>query len=359
MRKLLAVLVLFLLLPVTTGFAQLTDSPSTLGVKLTATAPFSYKDEEGYTVVIGEVENTKTFPVKNVKIWVGFYSGKASGPGGESPLETVTASALLDIVPPKGKSPFIIKSETPDPEISEVTINILGFNSASPKLQSLEIKPDTLLIGDSVILPATITNGGQGASTGTKVHLIAYDAFSPPRIVGIQTIEVDEISAKKSADIEFDAKMDYRASSFKVVAESKEYQSKITNVANVSLDTITRLIAINSVQVTDLIGDRVSEIRAGETVDISSDLTIQYSALTNKKQQFVYYAQVKEFGENAPVEFIGIAEGTFESAEPQTVSVAWTPENEGGFFIETYVWDPDAVPLAAPSKTLSIVLVTP
>ena len=73
----------------------------------------------------------------------------------------------------------------------------------------------------------------------------------------------------------------------------------------------------------------------------------------------MYYAQVKEFGENAPVEFIGIAEGAFESAKPQTVTVAWTPENEGGFFIETYVWDPDAVPLAAPSKTLSIVLVTP
>ncbi|MGI0004695.1 MAG: hypothetical protein ACREAX_05295 [Candidatus Nitrosotenuis sp.] len=359
MQRLLAASLVFLLLPFSTIFAQLTETPSTLGVKLTSTSPFSYKDEEGYTVVIGEVENTKTFPVKNVKIWVGFYSGKASGPGGESPLETVTASTLLDVVQPKQKSPFIIKSETPDPEISEVTINVLGFNSASAKQQFLNVKPDTLLIGDTVILPATITNGGQAASTDTRVHLIAFDAFNPPRIVGIQTMEVGDIAEKEKSEIEFNGKIDYRASSFKVVAESKEYQSKITDVAKVSLDAITRLISINNVSITDSIGDKVSQIRAGETVTISSDLTIQYSVLTKQQQPYVYYAQVKEFGEKAPVEFIGISEGMFDSAAPQTASVEWTPEHEGGFFIETYVWDPDAAPLAAPGKTVSIVLVTP
>jgi hypothetical protein len=359
MQRLLAVSLVLLLLPFGTIFAQLTEKPSTLGVKLTSTTPFSYKDEQGYTVVIGEVENTNSFPVKNVKVWVGFYSGKASGPGGQTPLETVTASTLLDIVQPKGKSPFIIKSETANSEISEVTINVLGFNSASAKQQLLEVKPEALLIGDAVVLPATITNGGQLKSTDTRVHLIAFDAFKPPRIVGIQTIELDDIAAKENVEIEFNAKMDYRAASFKVVAESAEFQSKMTDVTEVSLDTLTRLIAINNVQLTDLIGDRVSQIRAGETVNISSDLTIQFSALTEQNQPYVYYAQVKEFGEKAPVEFIGIAEGTFESGEPQTASVQWTPEHEGGFFIEAYVWDPEAVPLAAPSKTVSIVLVTP
>ncbi len=72
----------------------------------------------------------------------------------------------------------------------------------------------------------------------------------------------------------------------------------------------------------------------------------------------MYYAQVKQFGETAPVEFLGIMEGEFSSAIPQTASVSWTPEREGGYFIEAYVWDPDGVALAAPSKTVSIVLVT-
>jgi hypothetical protein len=360
MKKLvLPLAVLFLLLPVSQVFAQLTETPSALGVKLTGTTPFSYKDDEGYTVVIGEVENTKTFPVTNVKVWVGFYSGKAAGSAGEPPLETVTGTTLLNVIPAKGKSPFMIHSKTPDPEISEVTINILGFNSATQKQQSLEIAPQTLTIGNTIKLPVEIKNNGQQESTKTNVHLIAFDAFKPPRIVGIDTITIDEITQGKSADIEFDSLMDYRATSFKVVAESDNYQSKITDVAKVSLDAPTRLIAINDVAVTDTSGKRVSQFRVGTPVDITSELAIQFSALSGKAQPFVYYAQVKQFGETAPVEFLGFSEGTFSSAEPQTISVSWTPENAGGFFIEAYVWDPDGIALAAPSKTISIVLVTP
>lgn len=360
MKKLIAIsIVVFLLLPISQSFAQFTETPSKLGVKLDIITPFSYKDEEGYTVVIGSVENTKTFPVTNVKVWAGFYSGQASGSGGESPLETTTGSTLLEVIPPKSKSPFMIRSQTPNPEISEVTVNILGFNSASPKQQALEIKPNTLSIGNSIKLPAEIKNNGQQESTKTNVHLIAFDAFSPPRIVGIQTITINEISAGKSTDIKFDAVMDYRASSFKVIAESDNYQSKITDVPKVSLETLTRLISINNVEAVDQSGKRVSQLKVGTPVDISSELSIQYFALTASEQPFVYYAQVRQFGERAPVEFLGIAEGTFDSATPQTASVSWTPENEGGFFIEAYVWDPDAVALAAPSKTISIVLVTP
>jgi len=340
-------------------FAQVTDTQSTLGVKLTNTAPFIYRDDEGYTVVIGEVENTKSFPVTNVKIWTGFFSGAASGSAGEVPLETATGTTLLAVVPAKGKSPFMIKSETPDPEISQVTINMLGFNSATQKQQLLEITPDTLVIGDTIKLDAKITNGGQDTSTHTKVHLIGYDAFVPPRIVGIQTISIDDVASKKSDEISFDAKMDSRASSFKLIAESDNYQSKLTDITKVSLDAPTRLITINGVEVQNSEGVRVSKIKVGTPVDITSELSIQYSTLSGSKQQYVYYAQVKQFGEKAPVEFLGMTEGEFDSGAPQTAKVTWTPEHEGGYFIETFVWDDNAVALAAPSKTISVILVTP
>jgi len=360
MKELLAVsIIAFLLLPVSQGFGQLTDTPSSLGVKLTNTAPFSYKDDQGYTIVLGEVENTKNFPVTNVKVWVGFYSGKAtSGSAGQSPQETVTGSAILDVIPAHGKSPFMIKSKTANPEISEVTINILGFNSATQKQQVLAITPDTLTIGNTIKLSAEIKNGGTQESTKTNVFLIAYDAFKPPRIVGIEKLTVDEITQGKSANISFDALMDYRATSFKVVAESDKYQSKITDVKNVSLDALTKLISINDIGVLDSSGERISQFQVGVPVDIVSDLSIQYFALAGSKQPYVYYAQVKQFGETAPVEFLGIMEGEFSSAESQSVSVSWTPQQAGGYFIEAYVWDPNGVALAAPSKTVSIVLVT-
>jgi hypothetical protein len=359
MKRLAAISVIFMLLPVFQSFSQTTDTQSTLGVKLTSTAPFIYKDEQGYTIVIGEVENTKNFAVNNVKIWVGFYSQESSV-GGQPPLETVTADPILEEMPPYSKSPFMIKSKTSNPDISEVKVNIVGLNSASsPKQQLLQIEPDTVLIGESVKLSAKITNNAKGTSTNTKAHLIAFDAFIPPRIVGIQTLQVDDIESSESTIVKFDTVMDYRASSFKVVLESDQYQSKTISVPEVSLETLTRLITINSVDVVDSSGVPVSQIKIGAPVNITSELAIQYSAVSGPEQSYVYYAQVRQFGEKATVEHIAITEGAFESAEPQTVSVSWIPEHEGGFFIETYVWDADAVPLAAPSKTVSVVLVTP
>ncbi|WP_268541236.1 hypothetical protein [Candidatus Nitrosotenuis cloacae] len=362
MRNLLVGLfALLLLLPVVHIFAQTTNTQSTLGVKLTSTEPFSYKDEEGYTVVIGEVENTKSFPVTNVKIQAGFYDDAAAGPGGKSPLETATGTTLLTIIPPYGKSPFMIVSESPDPDITHINLNILGFNSAgtAQKQQLLEIKPSSASIGNTVKMSAEITNKGQQESTGTSVHLIALDAFNPPRIVDIETMQVDDIGVGDSQDVEFDVDVDYRASSFKLIAESDKYQSKLTDVTKVTLETMTKLITINNVQLEDQSGVRISQVKIGTPVNITSDLTIQYGAKTNEKQEYVYYAQVKQFGEKAPVEFLGFSEGAFASPDLQTASVEWTPQSEGGFFVEAYVWDRDGMALAAPSKTISIILVKP
>lgn len=342
------------MLPVAQGFAQLTDTPSSLGVKLTGNT-FSYKDDKGYTVVLGEVENTKNFPVTNVKIWVGFYSDKSSDKG--SPLETTTGTTLLNVVQPHGKSPFIIKSQTPDPEISEITVNMLGFNSASQKQQLLEITPATLSITDDVKLPGTITNKGQQPSAHTQIHLISYDAFNPPRIVGIQTISINDLKPNTTYDFDFETKVDPRATSFKVIAESDSYQSKLTDVTKISVDIMTRLITINDIQVVNSSGEHVSKIKVGSPVDITSTLSIQ--TIKNAEQSYVYYAQVKQFGEKGTVEFLGMAEGMFNSTQMQSQKVTWTPQNEGGFFIEAYVWDQNGAALAAPSATVSIILVTP
>jgi len=340
------------MLPVAQGFAQLTDTPSSLGVKLTGST-FSYQDDEGYTIVLGEVENTKTFPVTNVKIWVGFYSDESS----KNPLETNTGTTLLNVIQPNGKSPYMIKSKTPDPEITQVSANILGFNSASAKQQLLEVIPSTLSISDIMSLDGTITNKGQQSSVNTQVHLVSYDAFNPPRIVGIQTVSINELKPNTTYDFGFEGTVDPRATSFKVIAESNNYQSKLIPVTKVSVDVMTRLITINDIQVLDSSGNHLSKIKIGTPVDITSTLSIQ--AATSGEQPYVYYAQVKQFGEKGTVEFLGVTEGIFNSTQPQTPHVTWTPQNEGGFFIETFVWDQNGVALASQSSTVSIILVTP
>lgn len=352
------IVILFLLFPVAHAFAQVTNTQPTLGVKLTSTQPFIFKNDEGYTVVIGEVENTRSFAVNNVKIWVGFYSSTTTGHGGQPPLETVTGTSLLDVIPPHSKSPFIVMSSTPNSNISEVNINVLGFNSVTSKQQLLEISAPSASVGNTVKVTAEIANKGQQNSTDTNVHLIAYDAFSPPRIVGIETVTIESISKGDSEQVSFDAQIDYRATSFKLIAESDNYQSKLTSISKVTLDSITKLITIGNVRLMES-GNQTSEVTVGTPVQISSDLSIQFGAQTNQKQGYVYYAQVKQFGERAPVEFLGFSDGVFDSAQPQTATVTWVPENEGVFFVEAYVWDEDGVALAAPSKTVSIILVKP
>lgn len=343
------------MLPVAQGFAQLTDTPSSSKVRLVGNA-FSYKDSDGYTIVLGEVENTMAYPASKVQIWVGFYADKSVG--NKSALEATTGTTLLDVVQPHGKSPFMIKSKTPDPDIAEITVNMLGYNSASPKQQLLTLAPGTASISDTLKLPGTITNKGQQAATNTKVHLISYDAFNPPRIVGIQTITVDDLKPNTTYDFDFDAAVDPRATSFKVMAESSNYQSQPTGVTKVSIDVLTRLITINDVQVLDSSGNMTSRLHVGEPVDIASTLSIQAAAKSGD-QPYVYYAQVKQFGERGTVEFLGVADGTFNSTQMQVPRVSWTPENEGGFFIETFVWDPSGAALSAPSSTVSIILVEP
>ena len=59
----------FLLIPVSQSFAQeYSDNAPTLTVSLQNETPFVYQDSEGYTVVVGVVENNNDLtPVTNVR----------------------------------------------------------------------------------------------------------------------------------------------------------------------------------------------------------------------------------------------------------------------------------------------------
>ena len=84
MKKALLVLFLaFVLFPINSSFGGLAETDPTLGISLTSYTPYNFKNEEGKTVIIGEVVNTKNFPISDVKIWAGFYDQIS-----EQPLES-------------------------------------------------------------------------------------------------------------------------------------------------------------------------------------------------------------------------------------------------------------------------------
>ena len=353
-----AIFLVFLIFQSNLSWAQYIKPNDTLTVEVLT--PFSYKANDGSTVVIGEVQNKNNFPVTGVKLGVSFYdeTGKI--------IEYKTGTTLLKVIPAGGKVPFSISSKQ-DPSITDISVNLTGFNSSPARQQVLVITPGTLEISDQLVLSGTITNGGTILTSGTMIHLISYDPFG--RVVGISSTrpQPEDIGVGKTSVFTISSTPNSNTKSYKLVAESDNYQSTLTDITNVetSLSSLTELVTINDVSVTDMMGNKYSTIPVGNQTKITSEIWIKYVP-EQSEQPYVCYVQIKQIGtekltpnkdDSAIVEFIGTVQGVFHGMEKQEISVNWVPDKPGAYFVEVYVWDPNAVALAEPSRHINVMLV--
>jgi hypothetical protein len=220
-----------------------------------------------------------------------------------------------------------------------------------------------LEMSEKLSLSGTITNNGELNSTGTKIQLISYDSFNPPRVLGISTVNLEnDIIPGGTDNFEFDVKRDSRATAFKIVGESQDYSTGILDITDTSLEHLNKLVTISDIAVTDNEGNRLSDITVGSSIKIQSELDFQELSFEESEvQQYVYWIQIKKSieinGETKSfVEFIGNAEGSIDSKGVEHPSVGWIPENDGLYFVETFVWDPNHNPLASKGP-LSLILV--
>ena len=315
-----------------------TPGPSS-NIQVYVCSTYSYKADDGTTVVLGEVQNQNDFPILNVKIGIQFLDGN------DNIVEYKTGTTLLQVVPPQGKAPFSISSTKPDQSITRISANIAGFNSAASRDQLLKISPSLLQISDKLTLSGTITNTGTVAATHTRIYLISFDPFS--RVVAIANATTSDIGKGVTLNFNINGTPSPRAKSYSIVAESDNYQSQPTDITNV---LVSLPVTISNTIVTDPNGTKYSTIPVGAPVKISSSL--EY--LASNSQPYVYYVQVKQFG--GQVVFIGNSQGVFLGSTDQP-SVTWTPDTDGSYYIETYVWDSDKVPLSSAGTRINVVLV--
>jgi len=362
MKKVIVLFLIFSLIPISASYSQeFVDKEPTLGIVLTSFSPFNYKAEDGSTIILGEIENTKNFPVSGIKIWAGFYDDIS-----ENPLESTVGTTILEVIPPFGKSPYMIKSPSSNSAITSVSVNLLGFNSSPEKKSELSLVLDTLEIVDNLSLSGKLTNNGELNATDTKIHLISYDVFVPPRVLAIATIDLEnQLESGGTYDFEFAAPHDSRASSFKIVAESVNYSTGLMDVTDTTIDVLTKLVSISDIGIIDSEGNRMSDVTTGTPVNIQSTVWIQYSSESDSPAQpYVYWVQIKKSEVDKDddgktksfVHFIGKAEGIFTNSGQQIPIVEWTPENDGLYFVETFVWDPVSLPLASKGP-ISLILV--
>jgi len=345
MKLALFTILLVSIFPASVAWAQYLPPDNTLTVQVLS--PYSYKADDGTTVVLGEVQNKNNFPVANVKIGVTFYDDK------DKILEFKTGTTLLKVVPSGGKIPFSISSTKPDPNITRVQVNLAGFNSSPSRQQLLNITPGTMEISDKLILSGTVTNTGTILSTETNVYLVSYDSFT--RVVDVATAELqtNDITAGKTSNFNITSKPNSDAKSYKLIAESDQYQSRMVDVTSINI-ALNSLAKIEKVSVTDPDGNKYSTIPVGGKVVITNEISKQYGG-DQSVQPYVCYVQIKRFG--GAVEFIGSAQGVFVGTGKQTPTVTWVPESEGQFFVEVYVWDPNFAALSTPSLDINVLLV--
>ena len=72
-KTLLALFLIFSLFPISASFSQLSDTGPTLGIVLTSNSPYNYKDEDGTTVILGEVENKKKMLLFEISLFSFFH----------------------------------------------------------------------------------------------------------------------------------------------------------------------------------------------------------------------------------------------------------------------------------------------
>ena len=342
MQKLvLSAFLILLLVPFSQAFSQVTDTAPTLSVSLRNETPFVYQDSEGYTVVVGAVENNSLSYITNVRIQVNFFDEFTP-----EPLEVVEGYTTLEVIPPNGLSPFAIHSKTPNPDITQASVSLLPFDSSIPKQPGLTVFSTDVFLDTSFRFSGVLQNG-DAPSADTKVHLAFYDSFEPPRILGVSTIELGNMGLNTEVTFELDEKIDSRAVGFLLFAESSVFYSDFVDVKIPPSQVITKLVIISDVTVEDTMGNKLSEIKVGSTVNIKSETWIQFAAdQKSNETAYTYYVQIKEFGEFPYVEYIGKFDGRFIGTGLESQTIDWIPKNKGSFFIETFVWDRNNVPIA-------------
>ena len=134
---------------------------------------------------------------------------------------------------------------------------------------------------------------------------------------------------------------------FFLFAESNVFYSDFVDVKIPTPQSLTKLASISNVVVKDTLGMPLSEIKLGSIVNIESKTLVQFATDQNSNETpYTYYIQIKESGKSPFVEYIGKYDGRFIEDGVQSQTIDWAPEKSGLFFIETFVWDRNNIPLS-------------
>ncbi len=337
------------------SFAQMIDKAGTISVITTSESPYVYKDADGRAVVVGEIKNRNTLTaMSEIVIRAIFYDRS-----GTKIIETARGHTVIDTVPPNGMSPYVVRSESANPDISLVSVDVEAFNSSPAKQEDLMIsRTGVSNNGTAVTVNGTVSNKGVDVTShNTTVYAAHYDDFDPPRLLRVESVSAGAILPGFTYTFEFPPIVSPRVMSVRIFAESDTLLSDSVNAAvpQRKVHSITNLVTIGNPVFAVQDGRRASDLAVGDTVDITSNLKFQ-SISDDRIQPYVFMVQIKQSGNDPYIEFLGSAAGSFYGTPDSAPTVQWIPRAPGLYFAETFVWDQHDVPIASKGP-ITIILV--
>lgn len=343
----------FFLIPVSQASSQeyVNDEP-TLITSLEYDQPFVYHDDLGHSVVVGTVQNNdQSTYITNVQIQVRFFDDLTP-----DPLEVVLGTTTLEVIVPNGQSTYSIRSSFPNPDITQASVSILGFDSSAEKQQGLTVSSTDVVVDTSFTFSGLLQNIG-APSNNTSVYIAFYDHFQPPRILEVSTINLGFVSSDANIVFGFNDVINTRTAGFFLFAESDIFSSNLVDVPISHPPLSDKLVTISDVYVEDSNENRLSELQSGLEVHIKSTTSIQSPNIQEDDEtNYTYYVQIKESGSTPYIVYIGNFDGQFTGTAPETQTIDWIPEKPGLFFIETFVWDENNVPIAEQGPFVLVVV---
>jgi len=254
------------------------------------------------------------------------------------------------VIAPNGKSPFTIRSATANSEITEASVSLLGFDSSVEKQKGLSVYSTNVFLDSSFRFSGVLQNGG-APNTNTKVYLAFYDHFEPPRILRVSTIELGDVDPNTEVSFEFSDVLDFNAKGFFLFAESDIFISDFVDIEMPPSQVPDKLITISNVFVENSDGVKTSELNVDSKYFIKSETQIQFvSEKESTETAYTYYVQIKKSPDNRndPPTIVSLEKfnGRFIGTGLETQTIDWIPEESGFFFIETFVWDRNNIPIA-------------
>lgn len=363
-------------MPIIAHAQEYTDTPPSLVVSVDDSSRYVFLDDAGYGVMVGMVENSGSSHVSDVYIQVKFFDDAAN-----QPVDVVSGVTLLDVIPPNSKTPFIIKSSTPDLDIVQASAKIVSIESAPQKESNLHLQVTLVESFEinkndhyNLVINGSIQNG-PAPSSNTVVHVVFHDAFNPPRTLDVKTIPLGELLSDETTQFSFVDSISSNIRSFSIFAESDIYHSDalqqwsipLPSFSNAAIPFFNSLLpaTIIDVSLRDNENNKLGSISVGEYVNIETTVSMQFADahlvdndddVQYPAQPYVLYVQIKDSSGSSQIEFIEEHEGKFVNQDTQTLLVDWIPENPGLYIAETFVWDENNIPLAERGNILLVLV---